>query len=72
MIPELERLVVVGVVAEAIKKEYGPHVHVPPEPEYCNVRGIEWLAKSTEGFTPILNLASNTCRPLLLENRRQK
>jgi hypothetical protein len=53
MIPELDRLVVVGggayLVGEAIKKEYGPHVLVPPEPEYCNVRGIEWLAKLSEG-----------------------
>jgi len=54
MIPELDRLVVVGggayLVGEAIKKEY-KRVHIPDEPEYANVLGIEWLSGlATESF----------------------
>lgn len=47
MIPELDRLVLVGggayLVGEAIKREY-KHVTVYSEPEFANVRGIEWLS----------------------------
>lgn len=47
MIPELDRLLVVGggayLVGEAIKKEY-KRVHVPAEPEMSNVRGVEYIS----------------------------
>ena len=47
MIPELDRLVLVGggayLVGEAIQNEYR-RVHIPEQPEYANVRGIGWLS----------------------------
>ena len=50
MIPELDRLLVVGggayLVGDAIKNEY-KRVHVPDEPEMANVRGIEFLSSAS-------------------------
>lgn len=53
MIPELDRVLVVGggayLVGDAISKEYR-RVHVPDNPEFANVLGIAWFSSVVGQF----------------------